>query len=72
MKVKELIAALEDLPQDRSIICQVVGQDSGAWNMEFSVNNIESSDWAVHLRVSHPDLIDLPMGDDIFVERGER
>jgi hypothetical protein len=71
MTIRELIAELSKLPQDRSIICQVVGQDAGAWNMEFDFKSIERSDWAVQLRVSHPELINLPMGDDIFENGGE-
>ena len=66
MKVSELIEKLKELPQDKSVVCQVVGQESGAWNMQFEVNNITTSDWMCCIRVSHPDLIDLPMGDDIF------
>lgn len=61
MKVSELIEKLQELPQDRSVLCQVVGQESGAWNMEFDVLNVEQSDWMVRLRVYHPNLKDLDM-----------
>ena len=60
MKVSELIEQLQVLPQDKSVLCQVVGQDSGVWNMEFELNNIKDS-WMVHLKVEHRKLNTLPM-----------
>lgn len=63
MLVSELIKKLETLPQDRSVYCQVVGKDTGAWAMEFDIKTVESSDWMVALTVSHPNLKNLPMDD---------
>lgn len=61
MKVSELIELLKQLPQDRTILCQVVEQDGpNAWNMCWSIENVENSDWIVQLRVEHPDLRMLP------------
>lgn len=67
LKVKDLIKELEKLPQDRSVLCQVVGTEDGAWNMQFEFKNVEHSDWTVQLKVSHPGLKKLPMDDDLFV-----
>lgn len=67
MLVKELIEHLKTLPQDRSIHCQVVGQKTGAWAMEFCFNNITHSDWMVQLKISHPNLLNLPV-DGVFGE----
>ena len=63
MKVSELIEKLKTLPQERSVVCQVVGQEEGAWNMDFEFSNIEHSDWMVGLKISHPRLKALPMDD---------
>lgn len=63
MNVEQLIEKLRELPQDKDIVCQVVGQKSGAWNMQFDFHDIETS-WMVTLRVSHPDLNDLDMDWD--------
>lgn len=41
-------------------MCQVIGTDGSAWNMQFEFLNVERSDWMVQLRVSHPDLHTLP------------
>ncbi len=63
MKVQELIEKLQQLPQDKSIVCQVVPFDPpGAWNMWFDVFDIQDS-WMVQLRVWHPDLKKLPEFD---------
>ena len=61
MKVSELIEHLKTLPQDRTIMCQVVPQerDAGAWNMRFEFAEVPASDWLVVLSVSHPDLLRL-------------
>jgi len=59
MIVSELITHLLTLPQCKSIVCQVVGQDkSGAWNMGFEFSDVPSS-WMVQLKVEHPALITL-------------
>lgn len=60
MKVSELIEKLKTLPQDKSIICQVVpSEGSGAWMMHFDFHDVSTS-WMVQLRVSHTDLKVLP------------
>ena len=58
-RVARVAESLEE-PQDKSILCQVVGQDSGAWNMNFELNDIKDS-WMVLLRVDHHNLNALPM-----------
>lgn len=61
MRVSEFIEKLKTLPQDKSILCQVVGTEgNGAWNMQFDIVDIPEMSWAVQLRVSHPDLKALP------------
>lgn len=62
MKVHELAAKLATLPQDRTIIAQVVGSEpgGGAWNMDWDINNVPSSDWMVVITVSHRELPRLP------------
>lgn len=60
MIVSELIKELEQLPQDKSVLCQVVGVDGPeAWNMSFKVSDIETS-WMVQFKVFHPNLKHLP------------
>ena len=66
MIIKDLIKHLESLPQDRTVLCQVVGQETGAWNMYFEFNVIEASDWIVQLKVFHPTLVKLPMDNEWF------
>lgn len=60
MKVSDLVERLQNLPQGKEVLCQVVGQSSGAWNMSFDFHDVPSS-WMVQLSVSHPELMDLPM-----------
>jgi len=66
MTPTEAIKILEELPENKSIACQVVGQNSGAWSMEFEFIDVKHSDWMIQLRITHPNLIDLPM--DCFQE----
>jgi len=63
MIVKDLIKLLETLPQEKSITCQVVGQESGVWMMGFEFTDIKDS-WMVNLKVDHPRLKKLPMDWD--------
>lgn len=60
-----LIEHLKTLPQDKSILCQVVGQKSGAWSMPYTFVDIPDSSF-IQLRVEHQQLVHLPMntGDD--------
>ena len=62
MTPSKLIKQLQLLPQDKSIVCQVVGQESGAWNMGFEFNDIPDS-WMIQLRVEHPRLEKLSMNE---------
>ena len=60
MIVSELIAQLQTLPPDKSILCQLVGtMGSRAWSMEFAFLDIPKSTF-VQLEVKHGDLLDLP------------
>jgi hypothetical protein len=58
MKPPELIELLKKLPQEKSILCQVVDQSSHAFNCQFEFNDIEKS-WMIQLRVFHEQLVDL-------------
>jgi hypothetical protein len=57
MNVQELIEQLQKLPQEKTVICQVVGQDYGTWSMWFEFNDVNR---LVQLRIFHPLLMDLP------------
>jgi hypothetical protein len=59
MTVQELIEKLKALPLGKSVLCQVVGKDGGAWNMAFDVNDVSGA-WMVQLRVFHEQLDKLP------------
>ena len=59
MKVKELVNILKEMPQDKSLTCQVVAENGDAWNCGFDVTDVESS-WMVNITVSHPQLTHLP------------
>ena len=58
--VKSLRAALEDLPDDRLIICQVVGQDGTAWNLHGSFTSQVPNGTIAILTFEHPELKTLP------------
>lgn len=60
MAIKDLIAALNQYGLDKEIICQVVGEKAGAWNMYLSITQPEKSELVV-LTLHHPDLAYLPM-----------
>jgi hypothetical protein len=62
MRIKDLIAELENLDPDREIICQVVAKDGKAWNMFFEFAEIPraKNEWLTVLSVFHPDLKTLP------------
>lgn len=57
MKVRELVAQLQALPQDKELVCQVVPEEpyAGAWIMSYAVADVPHS-WMVALTVSHPNL----------------
>jgi len=58
MKPPELIEVLKKLPQDKSILCQVVDESGNAFNCQFELIDIKDS-WMIQLRVFHPELKDL-------------
>lgn len=59
-RVGKLRAALEGLPDDRLILCQVVGADGSAWNVGGSfVPQVRYGTVAL-LQMSHPELTTLP------------
>ena len=63
MKVRTLIEQLQGLPQDKSIMCQVIpAKGPGAWNMHFDFHDVPNS-WMVQLAVHHPELQELPKVD---------
>lgn len=60
MRPKDLIKILEDLPEEKEIICQLVGQDDvGAWNMFFDFQDVPDMNM-IQLRVDHPELKAVP------------
>lgn len=63
MNVSQLIEELQKLPQDKDIVCQVVGQKTGAWSMNFEFIDVKKS-WMIQLRVDHPTLENLSMDWD--------
>ncbi len=59
MIVKDFIKILEEMPQDKSVTCQVVAENGDVCNCGFDVTNIKNS-WMVNIKVSHPQLTHLP------------
>lgn len=53
----QVIEELRQLPQDKPLLCQVVDQCGNAWNMHFDFHTVGSFNV---LRISHPDLKELP------------
>lgn len=66
--VSGLIEELKKLPQDRGVMCQLIGEEEGVWNMCFEFINVESSDWLVQLKVHHPNMLKLPMQGDKSID----
>lgn len=58
MTVAELARKLESLPQDKQVVCQVVGQQEGVWMMGYEFFDTPYS--LVQLRIEHPMLKVLP------------
>jgi len=56
MMPPELIEVLKSLPQDKAILCQVVGEDGSAWNMRFVLAEGPKTSGFNVLTVSHPQL----------------
>lgn len=58
--VGELKKILQDLPDDRLIISQVVGSEEGAWNMQSEFcKKVQNGEISV-ITLKHPDLKKLP------------
>lgn len=61
MLVSELIKELQiEYSRDRSIVAQVVGQESGIWNCNFKITKRPNASSFVVLTLSHPKLVHLP------------
>jgi hypothetical protein len=58
--VGQLRQAIEGIPDDRLLICQVVGEDSGAWSMFASFTPQVQLGTIACLTLSHPQLKKLP------------
>lgn len=60
MNKKELISALNELPDDVIILYQVVGEESGGWSMEAKLSGVlPHFKWdkpVAALTLSHPNL----------------
>jgi len=62
MTLEQLIEQLQDLPQDKSILCQLIGSDETddrAWNMFFEFSDVKDSSF-IQLKISHPEFKTLP------------
>lgn len=58
--VGQLRKALEGVPDERMIICQVVGKESGAWNMCARFTPQVQGGTIAVLTLDHPELKTLP------------
>ncbi len=61
--VGELKASIAAFPDDAELFPQVVGTDSGAWNMKLKIADAKASGWqepGVIVYMTHPKLLDLP------------
>lgn len=58
MMVPELMEILSKLPQDKSILCQLVDEKGQAFQLDFEFKDNPKS-WMIQLRVSHPELKDI-------------
>jgi len=54
----QLKAALDKLPEQKTILCQMVDRSGHAFNAHFDLIDVQDS-WMIQLRVSHPELVDL-------------
>lgn len=59
MTPSQLKLLLDELPQDKHIICQVVDEHGKAWNMFYTFEDDRQGSY-IQLRVYHPDLKSLP------------
>lgn len=59
MAIKDIIATLNKYNPDQEVICQVVGEKAGAWNMYLSITKPENFSFVV-LSLTHPELKYLP------------
>lgn len=64
--VGQLRKALADLPDDQFLVCQVAGQEGGAWNLCGTF--FAPSKGPASLVFKHPALIRLPMENDTTKE----
>jgi len=63
--IKKLRESIKDFDDDQPIIFQVVGAESGAWNMyPASINKMPGNNNMVLLTLRHPDLKNLQMDWD--------
>jgi hypothetical protein len=56
MTVKQLIAILKNIPEEKILTCQLCPNDGSVGNVFFEINDVPHSTWAVQLKVYHPKL----------------
>lgn len=57
-ELRKLLAT--DAPDDRAVVCQVVGADGSAWNLVGSFHEKTANGNVAVLQLKHPDLKALP------------
>lgn len=67
-EIKDL---LKDVPDDRTILSQIVGSESGVYNAYFEVGILNNGDGPVVMSAGHPQLKHLPMEDMNDVRRNQ-
>lgn len=59
MAIKDVIKVLEQFDPDQQLICQVIGNKAGAWNMRLDIQKPRDVNFVV-FTMSHPELDYLP------------
>lgn len=61
--VGRIRAMIDGVPDDRTVITQLVGQQSGVWNVFLTGAILNNGDGMVVMSTGHPDLDHLPGGE---------
>lgn len=62
--LRKALACIEDLPDDTMLVHQVVGEESGAWNMGLDFVPCLKGMNKPYFQMKHPRLKNLPMSDE--------
>lgn len=60
-RVGEVKRLLKDIPDERMILSQIVGSESGVYNAYFELGILKNGDGPVIMSAGHPQLTHLPM-----------